>query len=416
MQGTGEYENWGATSTGNPLADFVTGRETEFFQNSGGPTDDEKYYQYSFFAKDSWKASRRLTLTYGLRFDHMGNWFPTSGPGLAVWDPALYNNTSSAGAYTGLTWHAINSSIPLSGSPSKPFFYEPRVGGAYDIFGNGKTVIRGGFGMYRYQLAYNTASGDALNDPLGFRRPVHHVGLLHGLGIVQPVHRRPWVLLASVPVLRGIMTMGDCRTPNTLTYNVTLSQRIPWRSVAEFQYSGNRSRDMLLDSGLFERGSVPLGAFFGTDPMTGVSTTRMRALASRPTITIRFHNYTGMTLIRHGSYSNYNAFIATWQKQSGRITFTMNYTFSKALGIRDGETANGAGQGALMDPFNLSANYGVLAFDHTHIINAAYVINLPSPVHGNPFLGGVVNGWELSGITQFQSGAPIQPNTGCNAL
>jgi hypothetical protein len=59
----------------------------------------------------------------------------------------------------------------------------------------------------------------------------------------------------------------------------------------------------------------------------------------------------------------------------------------------------------------LRKNYGVLNFDHTHIFNSAYVINLPSPAKGNKFLGGVVNGWAISGITQLQSGAPIQPNT-----
>lgn len=120
--------------------------------------------------------------------------------------------------------------------------------------------------------------------------------------------------------------------------------------------------------------------------------------------------YSGMTLVTHGSYSNYNGFIATWQKQTGRMTFTTNYTFSKVLGTRDGETDNGTGQGTLEDSFNLANNYGVLGFDHTHIFNAAYVINMPSPIHGNPILGGVVNGWELSGITQFSSGAAIQPN------
>jgi len=124
------------------------------------------------------------------------------------------------------------------------------------------------------------------------------------------------------------------------------------------------------------------------------------------------HSYTGVAVVTHGSYSNYNAFIATWQKQTGKVTFTANYTFSKVLGIRDNETDNGTGQGSTVDWFCVACNYGVLAFDHTHLFNAAYVFNLPSPIHGNPFLGGVVNGWELSGITQFSSGAPIQPNTG----
>ena len=100
-----------------------------------------KYNQYSFFFNDQWKASRRLTLTGGLRFEHMGNWVPNNNYGVAVWDPATYNNTSSAGAWTGLQWHSINSSIPSSGFPNKSFFVEPRFGFAYDIFGNGKTVV-----------------------------------------------------------------------------------------------------------------------------------------------------------------------------------------------------------------------------------------------------------------------------------
>ncbi len=106
--------------------------------------------------------------------------------------------------------------------------------------------------------------------------------------------------------------------------------------------------------------------------------------------------------------------IITWQKQTGRMTFTTNYTFSKVMGTRDGQSFNGNIAGNVEYPYNLGSNYGVLAYDHTHIFNAAYVINLPSPVHGNQFFGGVVNGWEFSGITQWQSGPPLQTLTGDN--
>jgi hypothetical protein len=90
----------------------------------------------------------------------------------------------------------------------------------------------------------------------------------------------------------------------------------------------------------------------------------------------------------------------------------MNYTFSKVLGIRDNQSDNGPSAGNTLWPFALRPNYGVLSWDHTHIFNAAYVVNLPSPVHSNKFAAGAVNGWIVSGITQMQSGAPIQPNTG----
>jgi len=214
--------------------------------------------------------------------------------------------------------------------------------------------------------------------------------------------------------------LGDEKTPNTWSYNFTVSQRTPWRSVAEFQYAGSRSRDLLTTGGNNNGpGSIdfaPLGAYFGVDPITGKTLYNPGTMlpSNFPNLNdfLPYHNYTGITLVGHLSYSNYNAFIATWQKQSGRFTFTSNYTFSKNLGIRDGQTSNGNGDGQDIYPFSIPANYGVLAYDRTHVFNAAYVVNLPTPIHGNKFLGGVVNGWVISGITQWQSGPPLQPNTG----
>ncbi len=406
-QGGAAIENWGATSTGNPLADWVTGRVTQLSQQQDAPVADFKYYQYSFYVNDQWKAMRRLTLTFGLRFEHMGNWYPASGPGLAVWDQATYDNTSNAGAWTGLAWHAINKSIPVSGFGSKPFYTQPRFGFAYDLFGNGKTVVRGGAGLFRYQISYNSASA-------GFAQPLNVADETTTWGCCvgwnQFNQYSPSLGAAGLGSALGVLTMGDDRTPNTWTYNVTISQRVPWRSVAEFQYSGNKSYDMMLRGPLSNINNVPLGAFFGPDPKTGKvndpSSGSFPANDYRP-----FANYTDIQLVGHGSYSNYNAFIATWQKQSGRTTFTMNYTFSKVLGIRDNQSDNGPSAGNTLWPFALRPNYGVLSWDHTHIFNAAYVINLPSPVHANRFAAGAVNGWILSGITQMQSGAPIQPNT-----
>jgi len=416
-QGSANFDEWGTNSSGNYLSNFVTGRMTGFSQDNAEAVQDMKYKQYSFFINDQWKATRRLTLTGGLRFEHMGNWVPNNNFGDAVWDPATYNNTSSAPGWTGLEWHSIDPAIPLSGFPNKPFFIEPRFGFAYDLFGNGKTVLRGGAGLFRYQISYNVGSA-GYNPPLNLESEGVKTGTGQccvgwnefaefGTGLGAPG------LGTSISAL----TMGDESTPNTWTYNFTVSQRVPWRSVAEFQYAGSRSRDMLTtgtNNGPGNVDAIPLGAFFGPDPVTGVNNYAKGLYPSSfPNLNdyYPYLNYTGIDLIGHGSYSNYNSFIATWQKQSGRMTFTTNYTFSKNLGVRDGETSNGNGDGQALDPYSLSANYGVLAFDHTHIFNAAYVFNLPSPVKDNKIVGGVVNGWVLSGITQFQSGAPIQPNT-----
>jgi hypothetical protein len=408
-QGGVDFENWGATSSGNPLADWIIGHPTQLSQMANAPVADFKYYQYSFFINDQWKATRRLTLTMGLRFEHMGNWVPADGPGLAVWDASTYDNTKNAGAWSGLQWNAINKNIPMSGFPSRSLFYEPRFGAAYDLFGNGKTVLRGGAGLYRYQIAYNSVSGSALSAPLNVPDLTTTWGCCTGwenFSQYSPSLGVPG--LGSAP--SGILTMGDDKTPYTWTYNFTISQRAPWRSVVELQYSGNRSEDLMLRGPLANLNLVPLGAYFGPNPKDGkIYDPAASDFPKNDYYPIQ--NYTQMGLVGHGSYSRYNSMIVTWQKQAGRVTFTTNYTWSKVLGIRDNQTDNGAGAGNTLYPYALGPNYGVLAWDHTHIFNAAYVVNLPSPVHSNKFAAGAVNGWVVSGITQMQSGAPIQPNS-----
>jgi len=80
------------------------------------------------------------------------------------------------------------------------------------------------------------------------------------------------------------------------------------------------------------------------------------------------------------------------------------------LGIRDGNTNQAGTTGSVVDPFNIKDNYGPLAYDHTHIVNATYVWNMPKFVHNNRVLEGAVNGWQLSGYSTYQSGAPLQAN------
>src|SRR5206468_6387600 len=117
------------------------------------------FHPISFYVQDTWKVSRRLTLDYGIRFEHLSAWYDENGTGLAIWDPSKYNNDPAQAAnLTGLTWHKRDASIPLSGVPTRALFFSPRFGMAWDIFGEGKTVMRGGFGMYRYHDEQNVQS------------------------------------------------------------------------------------------------------------------------------------------------------------------------------------------------------------------------------------------------------------------
>ena len=414
-QGAANFDPWGPANinTGNYLANFVTGRISGFSQDNAEATQDMKYRQISFFVSDQWRTTHRLTITAGLRFEHMGNWVPNNQLGLAVWDPATYNDTASAPGWTGLQWHSIDPAIPRSGSPSKTLFLEPRFGFAYDLFGTGKTVLRGGAGLYGFQVSANTGSA-GYNQPLGLE-----MVSVNSNACCVGWNQFPQYSLATGPPGLGtsvsVLTMSDTATPKTWTYNFTVSQRTPWRSVAEFQYAGSRSRNLLTDgaAGLGNVDLIPPGALFRSNPVTGQNLYAQGILPSNFPSLDDFYpylNYTGISLVGHQAYSNYNAFIARWQKQSGHLAFTANYTFSKNLGVREASATNGDSNGFTLDPFHLASNYGVLAYDRTQVFNAAYVINLPSPVTGH-ILGGMANGWVLSGITQAQSGPPLQPNT-----
>jgi len=412
-QGTLEFETYGANTTKNGAADFATGRIAGFFQSDQSLVQDVRYYQYSWFLNDQWKVNRRLTLTLGVRAEHIGNWFTTGNQGMAVWNPSTYNPTSAAGAWTGLLWHGIDPSIPISGVPSKAFFYEPRLGVAYDVFGTGNTVLRGGFGVFRYQASANNMGSANYNAPLGVQSQGTTWNCCIGYNSFNQFSpaQGPAGLGGNI---NGVDQEGDSRVPYAMTYNFTISQRAPWRSLVEIGYNGSASRDQILDGTLSDQDLIPIGAFYKPDPLTGVVNNPFSG--SFPANDYYpFQHYAGIQLFTHGGYSNYNALITTWQKQTGRMTFTTNYTFSKVLGTRDGQTFNGNQAGAAEYPYSLGANYGVLAYDRSHIFNAAYVINLPSPSHSNPFLNGVVNGWEFSGITQWQSGPPLQPLTGANS-
>jgi hypothetical protein len=205
--------------------------------------------------------------------------------------------------------------------------------------------------------------------------------------------------------------MGDGKVPYTENYNFSIDRQLPWKFLAEVSYVGNRSRDLLIAGGSFDNlNAQPLGAYFHPDPVTGVLNpinNIPNAGDYRP-----FQTYGDIDITTHGSYANFNSLQATLQKNSGPVTMLANYTFEKVMGIRDNYSGNGPSDGNTVYPFNIKDNYGVLAFNHTHIFNTGLILSLPKLSQG--WGDRVVGGWQLSSTINFQTGAPIQPNTNGN--
>src|ERR1039458_9130882 len=95
-----------------------------------------------------------------MRFSHFTPWIDGLGFGYGIFDQSKYN-ASCASSFCGFEWHAIVSSVPVGGFPTRALFYQPRLGAAYDLFGSGKTVIRGGWGRFYYHSGQFTNGLDA---------------------------------------------------------------------------------------------------------------------------------------------------------------------------------------------------------------------------------------------------------------
>jgi hypothetical protein len=107
--------------------------------------------------------------------------------------------------------------------------------------------------------------------------------------------------------------------------------------------------------------------------------------------------------IRHIGVANYNALQTSWVRQKGRITYNLNYTWSKTLGTEGTAQLNALAPDAL----NLKHDYGVLSTDRSHVFNFSYTFQTGNPIHGNKALQYAANGWNISGITTWQSGPNI---------
>lgn len=449
--GQWEFDPWATNSSNNIYADMLLGHAQSFGQGSQNFTDNVRYNEYSFFAQDRWQLMRRVTLSFGVRFNREGQWFPANeNQGIMVWDPTnSVNPLSGSGRLPGFVWHGIDSNVPLSGWANHSFYPDPHVGVAFDVFGNGRTVLRGGFGVYRFNVAYNDVTEqNMLDGPLGLKSFTSNC-VFNSLTDLSSCGAAAAASISSQSY--GGMLPGDNKTPYTENWNVMISQRAPWKSTFELAYKGNRTRNLLLSAngggGVYVNNInyVPLGGFFKPDPAPNPSnlpnctsfTTGANpgtncmysgdtmfcpasqlsatcAAGGPPGADVPYYRslpYNAVYLFQHGSYSNYNGLVAQWIKQTGHAIFTLNYTWSHTLGIRDGNNDNGQGPGAALDAFHLANNYGTLAFNRFHIFNASYVINLPGSFH-NSVLSEAANGWKLSGVTQYQTGPPLQPLTG----
>jgi hypothetical protein len=389
---------------GDAYADMLAGNLTQYQEYNFNRLFSESYNTYEFFGQDSWQVTPKLNLNYGVRFTHFQPWIDDVGYGFAIFNQAQYSNANNGACakgptFCGFDWHARNSAVPLGGFPTKSLLYQPRIGVAYDLHGNGRTVIRGGWGYFYYHFGQFTSgletSAGVSNITLTPANTGNQQLLAKNIGNASNA------AVPSAPT--AVDRNGVDSNPYTMEYNATIEQKTPWQGLFALAYIGNVTRQLPNTAGYGSNVNlVPLGAM-----LTASNPATANANTYRPMV-----GYSDVNIIVSNLYSNYNGLQAKWDHQSKIGVIQLNYTWSKALGIVGPGGPNLNSGQAVINSFNLRANYGPTVNDRRHIFNAAYSINLPSPIHGNRFAAGAVNGWQLSGSTSVNSGANLTGNAG----
>ncbi len=375
---TGEYGY--SYNTGNAFADLLAGQILGYQESSKNFVGNMMEKRFDFFVQDQWKIVPRFTLNYGARVNHIGAWYETSGR-IVVFNPALYNANGSFDQAPGLVTHATNPATSISGGIPLSFQVAPDIGFAYDVLGNGNTIVRGGFGANYYadpgSNAFSTIQAPP-NETFTSYYPSSPIGF----------SQIPSVQTYAPLGLYGIGNRNDNHLPVTHSYTLAVDQSFGHGISTELGYSGNGSKYL---TGFRNTNAVPEGCA-GEYP--GYTPGTYNDQQCRP-----YGLLSGLSTEVHNLSSFYNALQASASKKTGVVNFWVTYTYSKAMAYN------------CENPFNERRCYAPAPFDRSHNLNISYLINLPSVsakhLGNHAALNAVLDGWQFTGIESFASGNPL---------
>jgi hypothetical protein len=397
--------------------------ENQFFTGDGVRRANDlghyRQHEWAAFAQDTWKVNSRLTAILGLRYafngvpyEKDGNLATLLGDASAPVPAAGFFTFTPVGPGTGHQLYANNWGL-----------VEPRVGFAYDVYGNGKLAIRGGYGIFHDRVFDNLFSGARSNPP--FLAQVSDylfdgtpgTPTVNNLAFPDALTPSPNVgdgqLLYAPPVIDPHLKM-----PTSQAYNLGIQQQLNRQLTFELNYVGSHTTHALraLDGAPPQPGLVQAAIAAGVLPEALTYTslylggTDANGTSFGPMVNnTAFYHEILETSIAHGIY---NALQARLTGQMGGLTFTGSYTWSHSLDNGSDPIAPGAGNNFLpRNSFNLGPEYGNSDFDVRQRGTLAATYSLPVGIgsaHLNHGLAGhIFEGLQLSGIQQAQTGLPF---------
>ncbi|MBM3783213.1 MAG: hypothetical protein FJW30_02575 [Acidobacteria bacterium] len=430
----------------HPFANALLGVYTQFSQANEIVDGRVMYHTIEGFVQDTWKAAPRLTLDLGLRISHVG---PSYDERLQsnVLRPDMYDRTKAVRLYTpvlgggqqraadpanpSVTLPAafVGLIVPNSGDPfngitspregyprggfdARPPQWGPRIGFAWNVFGDNKTVVRGGYGISYERVQANVVLGQ-LNTP-----PTNIVPRLF-FGSLNDLRSQSGTLAPSN--IQGFPREG--KVPNIHSFSLGVQRNIGSGTVVDIAYVGTLSRHLVQSRNLntipyfrtFERSAQDPSRFGGTVPevepnlpaiyrAAGFNFSGANAL---PLNFLRpFPGFAEVNYREFSGSSNYHSLqVAASRRLSAGITFQLAYTFSRAFVTGDTDFEGN-------HPYDTRGfDYALAEFDRAHTFVANYVYDVPLFRKSRYF-----GGWQISGISQFYTGEPFELGLGIQGV
>jgi hypothetical protein len=394
--------------------------ENQFFTKNGTRRANDltrfRQHEWDAFAQDTWKMNSRLTAVMGLRYAFNGvpyeadaNFSNFYGDASAPLPDAGFFTFTTIGPGTGRQLYADSWKL-----------IEPRIGFAYDLRGDGKTAIRGGYGIFHDRL-FDNLFGNARSNP-PFEASLNDFPF-DGVSPTVSTYASPDNLVPSANITNGdynepVVIDPHLKMPTNQTYNLGFQHQLSPSATIEINYVGSHGTHGLREID----GAPPQPALIQAELAAGVlpSALTLNSLYFGGTDAngTNFDPVVNNTAFLHELFqtsivsSNYNAVQLKLQGQHHGLTFTGSYTYGHSLDNGSDPIVPGAGGSGLpRNSFDLGPEYGNSDFDVRNRGTAAASYNLPigtGQAHlQSGLLGHVLEGIEISGIQQAQSGLPF---------
>lgn len=414
-----------ANVTNNAIASFLLGYVQNFSQASGQFLNLRGHF-FGFYGQDSWKMTRRFTLNYGVRYEPFLPWHEKAGR-MGSFFPSLYAAGTHSTVYPlapGGLQFAGDTGFNPNGVPNIYTHFMPRVGFAWDVFGTGRTSVRGGGGSFYdsrissvfYNIYSNTSPfitnvniTSALGGPsINFSNPYTSYGTPNPFPAPQPPPNTspipPQAFLTYDP-------FRSFKTPITYSWNLAVEQQMTNNLLARVAYVASHSSHQWLP--------VEINPVLNADAVPNTN----------PNFGKRIYGQVGcvscytqpITEFNMGGNASYNSLqMSAEQRVRNGLTLLANYTWSKALDnlpYNAAATSIGAGNSYVYPIYDANfrrLDHGSSDFDHRNVVSISYVYVFPTMKDGSAAVRFLINGWQTSGLLQSRSGDPLTIGSNSN--